>query len=179
MSTPNTTPISDLRAHWAEVCKLLRAARAWLPLVRESVQTSAVPPGELVETPDDFEEFLEHNELELAWDTLASLADRYSAPSECWRLLAHSAGLMGLLAKQGKAASRMNLQIPAEQALAIARRDGEAAYRDLSFFRVTLTLEPDGWHVDYELKDPLVSGGGPHYVIDPTSGAIVEKRYEQ
>jgi hypothetical protein len=86
---------------------------------------------------------------------------------------------MGLLAKQETAARRMNLQINAEQALAIARKDGETAYKDLSFFRVTLALEPDGWHVDYELKNPLASGGGPHYVIDPTSGAIIKKRYEQ
>ena len=40
-------------------------------------------------------------------------------------------------------------------------------------------LEDDGWHVDYDLTEPLVAGGGPHYVIDPTNGAIVRKRYEQ
>jgi hypothetical protein len=40
-------------------------------------------------------------------------------------------------------------------------------------------LEPDGWHVDYELKAPALQGGGPHYVIDPVSGGILAKRYEQ
>ena len=40
-------------------------------------------------------------------------------------------------------------------------------------------LEDDGWHVDYELKDPRLKGGGPHYIIDPHTGAILSKRYEQ
>ncbi len=40
-------------------------------------------------------------------------------------------------------------------------------------------LESDGWHVDYNLKDPRLKGGGPHYVIDAASGAILSKRYAQ
>lgn len=40
-------------------------------------------------------------------------------------------------------------------------------------------LQQDGWHMDYELKDPHVQGGGPHYVIDPGDGAILAKQYEQ
>jgi hypothetical protein len=67
----------------------------------------------------------------------------------------------------------------AEDALRIARLDGERVYRELSGCRVTLALEADGWHVDYELKNPESNGGGPHYVIDARSGAIVSKRYEQ
>jgi hypothetical protein len=42
-----------------------------------------------------------------------------------------------------------------------------------------VVLEADGWHVDYQLKTPGVKGGGPHYVIDRITGAIVSKRYEQ
>ena len=42
-----------------------------------------------------------------------------------------------------------------------------------------LSLEPDGWHIDYELKDPNLNGGGPHYIIDAATGAILHKRYEQ
>ena len=34
-------------------------------------------------------------------------------------------------------------------------------------------------HVDYELTDPLAAGGGPHYVIDPDTGTILARRYEQ
>ena len=74
------------------------------------------------------------------------------------------------------------LQIPifsCDQALRIAREDAEKAYRDLSRYHIRLALESDGWHVDYELKDPNVRGGGPHYIIDQANGAIVSKRYEQ
>jgi hypothetical protein len=69
--------------------------------------------------------------------------------------------------------------IPADQALGIAQADALRAYRDLSPYRVMLVLEADGWHVDYELKDPKRKGGGPHYLIDPTTGVILSKRYEQ
>jgi hypothetical protein len=69
--------------------------------------------------------------------------------------------------------------IQADQALAAAQADALRAYRDLSPYRVSLVLEDDGWHVDYDLKDPRRKGGGPHYLIDAATGAIVNKRYEQ
>jgi len=69
--------------------------------------------------------------------------------------------------------------ISCDRALAIARVDAEQVYRNLSPYRITLSLEADGWHVDYELKNPFVKGGGPHYVIDPSDGRILSKRYEQ
>ena len=53
------------------------------------------------------------------------------------------------------------------------------AYRDLSRFRIIVERKADGWHIDYELSDIYLKGGGPHYVIDATTGAIVSKRYEQ
>jgi len=65
------------------------------------------------------------------------------------------------------------------EVLRIAERDAEKVYRDLSGFKITLTPTDDGWHVDYELTDPLTAGGGPHYVIDPHSGDIISRRYEQ
>ena len=65
-----------------------------------------------------------------------------------------------------------------EQALAIAHADALQAYRDLSRYRIELALEADGWHVDYRLKK-MTCGGGPHYVVDAHTGAIVSKRYEQ
>ena len=65
------------------------------------------------------------------------------------------------------------------EVLRIARVDAETAYRDLSGYRITLEEQPDGWHVDYELMNPNANGGGPHYVIDPVTGAILDKRYEQ
>jgi hypothetical protein len=69
--------------------------------------------------------------------------------------------------------------IASDQALHIARLDAEKAYGDLTPYRVTLVLEDDGWHVDYELKNPLWNGGAPHYLIDSISGAILWKRYDQ
>jgi hypothetical protein len=66
-----------------------------------------------------------------------------------------------------------------DRALAIAQADATKVYRDLSVYRIQLVLEADGWHVDYELKDPRWKGGGPHYIIDAQTGAITAKRYEQ
>jgi hypothetical protein len=69
--------------------------------------------------------------------------------------------------------------IAGDRALAIAQADATRAYRDLSPFRIQLVLENDGWQVDYELKDPRLKGGGPHYIIDAYTGTILSKRYEQ
>lgn len=70
--------------------------------------------------------------------------------------------------------------VSCDQALKIARLDAENAYRsDLSGYRIEITHEPDGWHIDYYLIDPRLNGGGPHYVIDAVSGSILKKRYEQ
>jgi hypothetical protein len=69
--------------------------------------------------------------------------------------------------------------IPADEVLRIAHADAARVYRDLTGYRIRLALEADGWHVDYELKEPHLKGGGPHYLIDPTSGSILSRRYEQ
>ncbi len=66
-----------------------------------------------------------------------------------------------------------------DQVLKIAREDAERVYRDLSRYEIRLALQDDGWHIDYELRDPRARGGGPHYVIDATGGQILSKRYEQ
>jgi hypothetical protein len=68
--------------------------------------------------------------------------------------------------------------ISSDEALKIARVDAERAYRDLSIYRVIVSCEPDGWHVDYELKDANSRGGGAHYIID-AAGKIISKKYEQ
>ena len=65
------------------------------------------------------------------------------------------------------------------EVLRIAHQDALAIYRDLSGFKITLTPCPDGWHVDYDLTELLSAGGGPHYVIDPQTGDILVRRYEQ
>ena len=73
----------------------------------------------------------------------------------------------------------MNVSVTEEHALAIAREDAERVYRDLSRFRITLVLEPDGWHVEYRHGKPFFAGGGPYYVIDAVTGAILSKKYYQ
>lgn len=65
------------------------------------------------------------------------------------------------------------------EVLRIAHDDAQAVYDDMSGFKITLTPRQDGWHVDYDLTDSLSAGGGPHYVIHPSSGAILTRRYEQ
>lgn len=69
--------------------------------------------------------------------------------------------------------------ITCDIALQAARLDAEKAYRDLSPYRILVSLEVDGWHINYQLKDARLHGGGPHYVIDAQTGAILSKRYEQ
>lgn len=66
-----------------------------------------------------------------------------------------------------------------DEVLRIARLNAESAYRDLSRYTIRITRDSDGWHVDYDLSDPNANGGGPHYVIEPLNGLIVQKRYEQ
>ena len=71
------------------------------------------------------------------------------------------------------------VSLAGDQVLAVAQADATKVYRDLSTYRIQLALEEDGWHVDYELKDPRLKGGGPHYIIDAQTVAIISKRYEQ
>ena len=70
-------------------------------------------------------------------------------------------------------------QITSDEALKIARLDAEKVYRDLTPYRILVELHQEGWHVDYELRNQHAQGGGPHYVIDATTGTILNKRYEQ
>ncbi len=72
--------------------------------------------------------------------------------------------------------------VSSDQALRIAQADGILAYGDLTRFRVEITLEVDGWHVKHFIQQrngSRIAGGGPHYVIDATTGAIVSKTYYQ
>ena len=73
----------------------------------------------------------------------------------------------------------MESRLEASEVLAIAEADASSVYGNLLNFRITRALNSDGSHVDYNLRDPYLKGGGPHYVIDPSTGEIVDKRYEQ
>jgi hypothetical protein len=70
--------------------------------------------------------------------------------------------------------------VSSDEAHRVARLDAERAFRDgLEHYRIEVTRQPDGWHVDYLLNRPGWNGGGAHYVIDPATGQITAKRYEQ
>jgi hypothetical protein len=70
------------------------------------------------------------------------------------------------------------MKIDRAQAVEIARRDAETAYRDLSPYDI-VAIEKDGqWRVTFVLKDKDAQGGGAQYIIS-ADGAIVNKRYYQ
>jgi hypothetical protein len=75
--------------------------------------------------------------------------------------------------------NRHDQTLTADHVLAIAQADAVRVYRDLRSYCIRLAREDDGWHGDYELKDPTSKGGGPHYVIDLEAGTIRSKVYEQ
>ena len=72
-----------------------------------------------------------------------------------------------------------SLMISQKEALDIAKKDAELVYRDLTIYEVMAEVKENNWHIDYELKNPELHGGGPHYVISGSTGEIVSKRYEQ
>jgi hypothetical protein len=72
-----------------------------------------------------------------------------------------------------------NPLLSADAALRLARLDAEQKYRDLTAYRIAIVFEDDHWRIDYEMRDPNVQGGGPHYLIDAVTGAIHSKRYGQ
>lgn len=69
--------------------------------------------------------------------------------------------------------------VSCDRALALAHADAGSVYKNLHRYRIEVELESDGWHIAYYLREKRVAGGGPHYVIDATTGAIVSKRYYQ
>lgn len=166
-------------ATWDEIRRLLLESRGLMDSDNGTRAATAVPVGVLAGTLDEFEEFLDHNELELAWDALAEVAEKRKAPPACWRNLSRAAALMQLADKEHWAAQHAEPAVSSDQALAIASADAKGAYRDLSPYRIHVALEEDGWHIDYELRDARLTGGGPHYVIDSATGTIVSKRYDQ
>jgi hypothetical protein len=69
--------------------------------------------------------------------------------------------------------------ISRQQAIAIAEADALPVYGNLDDLTLEVALHADGWHVEYHLRKPRHAGGGPHYLIDATTGVIVSKKYYQ
>jgi hypothetical protein len=71
------------------------------------------------------------------------------------------------------------MAIDRNEALAAAREDAVRVYGSLEPYREVVEFRDGSWFVDYELLNPSVQGGGPHYVIDAETGEITHRRYEQ
>lgn len=71
------------------------------------------------------------------------------------------------------------ITIDRETALGIAKKDAQTAYRDLSIYDIRAEIKDGNWYVDYDLSDPDMLGGGPHYIICGRSGSILMRMYEQ
>lgn len=69
--------------------------------------------------------------------------------------------------------------ISCDAAFAIACADAETRYDNLQSFRIEIQLDDSDWRIAFRIKEPLVAGGGPHYLIDAATGTIREKRYYQ
>lgn len=81
--------MTDLQLHWRDVTNLLLAA------------FDELPPSERVNL--EFQHFLDHNELELAWDSLADVGTRHESATAFWLNLAEAASKMGLHEKVSEA----------------------------------------------------------------------------
>lgn len=97
---------------WGVVADLLREARAELACTQGG-------SGEREKTAQSratqFEMFIDANEFELAWDTLADLANGFTS-ARFWEKMLTSAGLMSLAPQANLAAMRLcNLSVQAAQ----------------------------------------------------------------
>jgi len=79
---------------WKQVAELLENAAAALPEAAMKLDRTPPKVGSLKGTLGEFQEFLQHNELELAWEALAAVAKRIKAGAGVWLLLARAATLM-------------------------------------------------------------------------------------
>ena len=74
---------------------------------------------------------------------------------------------------------KTSILIDKEKALEIANNDARKVYRDLSIYNIKAELIDEEWHIDYNLSNPQMVGGGPHYIISTKTGSILSYRYEQ
>lgn len=74
-----------------------------------------------------------------------------------------------------KSKKQFSAILSSEAAIAIAVADAKQFYRDLTVYEIEAQLIGDVWNIDFILKDPLLDGGGPQYVISGISGEIVKR----
>jgi uncharacterized membrane protein YkoI len=66
-----------------------------------------------------------------------------------------------------------------EEIKAIAIADAARVYRDLDLYRISIVKKPAVWELTFIFKNEEMDGGGPYYEIDPETGTILKKRYDQ
>ncbi|MCA1618126.1 MAG: hypothetical protein LC795_02185 [Acidobacteria bacterium] len=71
-----------------------------------------------------------------------------------------------------------NTGIDKKAAIRITDADAESVYSSVDRFKKTACELPAVWRIIYELGDGA-SGGGPDYVVDKRTGAILYKKYSQ
>lgn len=69
--------------------------------------------------------------------------------------------------------------ITKERAIEIAKKNAKDYYKDLSIYEINATFFDTVWHVDFELKDAKLDGGGPHYVISAKDGKVIDFKFYQ
>jgi hypothetical protein len=92
--------VTPVQGTWKQIAELLESAAAALPDGSADTTEEGVRPGQIVGSLAEFREFLDHNELELAWDALAAVARESAAGSTVWFMLGRAASMMGLNAQK-------------------------------------------------------------------------------
>ena len=88
---------------WEQISGHLTRARRQLDGKNGTAIHTGQARAELSGSLEEFDEFLEHNELELAWDALAAVAHRHHAAPSVWHELSEAAALMGLQDRRDRA----------------------------------------------------------------------------
>ncbi len=82
---------------WIVVARILREAVDLLPSIGP-ISSNGIPfaPGILEGTMQEVEDFLEYDEYELAWESLAVVGTREGAGAEFWAKMAQASATMNL-----------------------------------------------------------------------------------
>jgi len=97
----------EIQEKWTRIERSLRAAQAALPPLQPKIKKK--DPRELVGDLDEFREFMDQREWELAWDALSSLAIQHQISGPFWVPMAEAAELMKL---EERRLTALNLQTP-------------------------------------------------------------------
>ena len=79
--------MSKYQKQWNETAVLLKKARTYLDINNSSVD---------IINDNEFNEYLKHNELELAIDEIEAMSDSFEVPKEFWQCLLKAADCMNL-----------------------------------------------------------------------------------